>query len=111
MGVRAVVAAGLVLLGAAGCSGAGGPPGGDPETTGVVRTRDGGAFLVESSDGYFEGMSLLGGDPLIYRGSDGAEIGAVGLEEGATVEVWIGGPCAESYPVQCDIEAVRVLDR
>ena len=110
MNVRAVVVAGLVLLGLTACSGDGGPPDADPATTGVVRAGGGGAVLVESSDSYFEGMSLGRGDPRFYRASDGAEIDAGELEDGDTVEVWIGEFCAESYPVQCDIVAVRVLD-
>jgi hypothetical protein len=111
MGVRTHVVAGLVMLGAAGCGGADGPPPGDPATTGVVRTGEGGAVLVQSSDAYFEGMGLLRGDPAIYRGAADEAVDAAALEDGVAVEVWVGDSCAESYPVQCDIVAIRVLDR
>ena len=39
-----------------------------------------------------------GGDPVVIDE----------LDDGMLVDVWVGGPCAESYPVQCDIEALRI---
>ncbi len=32
------------------------------------------------------------------------------LTEGQTVDTWTTGPCAESYPEQCGLEAIRVTD-
>jgi hypothetical protein len=104
--------AGLVLvLGAMGCANAGGLLDRDPDVTGVVAmsSEKDGPVLTQPSDRYFDGMSLLGGDPVIL-GSGGERIPSSELEQGDRVEVWVGDVCAESYPVQCEIEAVRLLE-
>ena len=80
-------------------------PDGPPDVSGTVAT---GPTLVDATDTYYEGMGLLRGEPLIVRESDGAVVPDAELEVAARVDVWIGGPCAESYPVQCEIEAVRI---
>ncbi|WP_193314404.1 hypothetical protein [Georgenia ruanii] len=99
----------LILL--PGCAIPGGVPAREPDATGVVRlgSRPGDAALIESSDSYFEGVILLSGRPPIVRGQRDARIEASDLEPGDRVEVWVGDVCAESCPVQCEIEALRVL--
>lgn len=82
-----------------------------PDVTGRVALTDepGSATLADPSDPYYEGMDLLRGDPLIL-GSDGAAVPSEDLADGDEVEVWIGGPCAESFPVQCEVAALRVKE-
>ena len=67
-----------------------------------------GPVLAEPSDGYYEGMGLLRGDPVIVRSSDGQTVPTSGLENGQEVDVWTDGACAESFPVQCGILALRL---
>lgn len=104
-------AAVLIVLAASGCAADRAVPSRAPDVTGVVAASgpQDGATLAEASDGYYEGMSLLQGDPVLVRGANGERIDPAELEPGDDVEVWVGGACAESFPVQCDIEAVRVL--
>jgi hypothetical protein len=41
--------------------------------------------------------------------ADGVKVGVfAGLAEGQTVDTWVTGPCAESYPEQCTADAIRV---
>ena len=83
----------------------------EPTTTGVVSRPEARAdpTLAEAADPYFEGMGLLGGDPVIIDGSTGDPLAASELEDGAEVAVWTEGACAESYPVQCTVVALEVL--
>lgn len=106
--VPALIGAALLAL-AGGCSATEGVPDRPPDVTGVVAGADepGGPVLAEPSDGYYEGMGLLRGDPILVR-DDGAAVAYSELEDGAPVEVWTEGPCAESFPVQCGIVALRV---
>lgn len=101
----------LLVLVVPGCAAGTDVPARDPDVTGVVVTsgRQDGAALAEASDRYFEGMSLLRGDPVVVRGSSGERIEPTELRPGDEVRVWVAGACAESYPVQCDVEAVQVL--
>ncbi len=64
------------------------------------------AFLPDPDYEYFEGTTfvLTEGIPV-----GGAVEAAADIPEGATIHVW-SGPCAESFPVQCQVEAVEVLD-
>ncbi|TRW44511.1 hypothetical protein [Georgenia yuyongxinii] len=113
MRIRAAAAAALLVLGGAvACAGVGSPPVREPDVTGVVAvvTEQEGPVLTEPSDSYFDGMSLLRGDPVFLRGTSGEEVTLDDLEDGDRVEVWVGDACAESFPVQCTIEAVRLLD-
>jgi hypothetical protein len=102
----------LLLAGCAGTADDGAPavPDRAPDVTGVVGAgeRAGDPVLVEASDAYYEGMGLLRGDPVVVR--DGTEVSPSELRDGTAVEVWTADACAESYPVQCDVEAIRVLD-
>lgn len=74
---------------------------------GLARVR-----LVDASDPYFEGMGLLrpvGPDGEVLLVDEAGSLVAVeDLVEGMPVDVWVGSACAESYPVQCGIEAIRV---
>lgn len=109
MSLRAAARPGLALalLAVCACGSGGEVPGREPEVRGVVSTDFGGTpVLTQSSDGYYEGMSLDRGAPTVVGASDGP---VDELEAGDSVEVWVSGPCAESYPVQCEIEAVRLL--
>ena len=97
-------------LALAGCDGAEpGPPDRTPDVTGRVDgvDRGPGPVLSDASDPYFEGMWLLRADPLIVDAA-GTPLDPAALRAGRTVEVWIEGACAESFPVQCDVVALRV---
>jgi hypothetical protein len=93
-------------------------PARDADVTGVVGTGDeyqSPPYLVEPSDGYYLGMSLVPGMPAITSPGDpiivdvdGSAITALDLKAGDEVAVWTGEACAESFPVQCDIVAIQV---
>lgn len=83
------------------------PPDRPPDVTGVVAGGPEAPALGSASDPYYEGMWLLRGDPAVV-GADGRRLDADALVEGAGVEVWVQGGCAESFPVQCPVVAVRV---
>lgn len=80
-----------------------------PTTTGVVEVTDGTPRIVQSSDDYFEGMALVGPDTRVLD-ADGDRADPSVLVAGARVEVWVDerAGCAESYPVQCTVETVRL---
>lgn len=40
--------------------------------------------------------------------ADGEPITTADLRDGVEVDVWVSSACAESFPVRCGIEAVRV---
>jgi hypothetical protein len=92
----AALALALPLLSLTACSSGGAPD--EPTVTGTVSRADSTITpsLIDASDAYYEGLPLPADD--------------VDLVDGAAVEVWIGSGCAESYPVQCDIDQVRVAD-
>ncbi|MCB7136972.1 hypothetical protein [Cellulosimicrobium marinum] len=100
----------LVATGLSACGGGDtGVPDREPTVTGVAESSGEGAVLVEPSDPYYERMSLDLGDTLLVD-RDGAALDPADVVTGDAVEVWVGEVCAESFPVQCDVEAVRVLD-
>ena len=90
------------------CGAAAVVPDRDPDVTGTVEAGRGGAVLVEPSDRYYERMALVGDGTLVV-GSDGEALDPDDLATGDAVEVWVGEACAESFPVQCDVVAVRVV--
>lgn len=95
-----------VVLAVAACGTGSRLPDREPHVGGVVAPGTSGRVVLrEASDRYYEGMSLDGDHPVV--GSDGED---VELSVGDVVEVWVMGPCAESFPVQCRLEAVRVVD-
>lgn len=79
-----------------------------PTVTGVVAGSARHAALTEASDGYYEGMSLTSPDPRVVDADD-QPISIGDLVTGDEVEVWVGDVCRESFPVQCDLVAVRVV--
>ena len=76
----------------------------------TVRTETGvdALRLTDSSDPYYEGMSLLRGEPVILDPETGDVLDPPELDDGAEVQVWVTGGCLESHPVQCTVEAVGV---
>jgi hypothetical protein len=98
--------AALLLLAACGDSSEELP---DPTVTGVVAgVADGGRpALSAPSDDYYDRMSLVAGDPEVQT-ADGETINLADLRDGDRVSLWITGACAESYPVQCPVDRVRV---
>ena len=81
-----------------------------PDVAGVLAFGDGAVgspHLQRATDGYYEGMNVLLGDPIVVD-ADGDALDRSELADGDGVEVWIDGACAESFPVQCRIAAVRV---
>lgn len=71
---------------------------GDERVTGLL-------FAPEAGYEYFDQTVFTVEDSTTLEGvASRTEIGA-----GDAIEVWTG-PCAESFPVQCDVVAVRVLD-
>lgn len=77
---------------------------GTPDVSGSVER----GTLVDASDDYYEGMDLLL-DEADLVDEDGKELAPQDVLDGAQVEVWTTGSCAESSPVQCGIERVRVV--
>ena len=118
--VLAVLLGGITLAGAvvlSGCTAT--PPSESPSIRGTImsitlpETGPGGNILVEGSkesDTQYDKASItLTGDTDIFD-ADGAPGLSIGdLSEGMRVEAWFSGPVAESYPVQAQAEAVRVL--
>ncbi|MFV0632622.1 MAG: hypothetical protein ACK5NO_00855 [Demequina sp.] len=103
-----MAAAGVAVL--AGC-GSAGVPDREPEAVGAVAevSEDSGTVYVlfepDAGYEYFEGTTFAVGAEVPLEGVDDAgEVAA-----GDRLEVWTG-PCAESFPVQCTVEGVRVLD-
>ncbi|WP_019136148.1 hypothetical protein [Cellulomonas massiliensis] len=80
-----------------------------PSTTGVVEVTDGTPRIVQSSDAYYEGMALLTPATRVLD-AEGDPVDASVLVAGTEVEVWVDERtgCAESSPVQCRVETVRL---
>ncbi|MBN0042295.1 hypothetical protein JN535_19275 [Cellulosimicrobium cellulans] len=96
----------------AGCAaddpdGATAPPDRPADVDGTVDRDEGAPRLVDASDPYYEGMSLLSASTVVLD-ADGARVDGDALVDGDAVEVW-ADVCAESYPVQCQVVAVRVV--
>jgi len=96
----------------AGCAaddpdGAAAPPDRPADVDGTVDRDEGAPRLVDASDPYYEGMSLLSASTVVLD-ADGARVDGDALVDGDAVEVW-ADVCAESYPVQCQVVAVRVV--
>lgn len=77
------------------------PPVCTPEDNDVV-----GTVLVEEQPGVQEGrkISYTATRATTFEGVDGF----ADLAEGQLADTWATGPCAESYPEQCTLEAIRV---
>ncbi len=113
---RALAAAGIGLaaLSLSACGDlVSGAPSRDADAVGTAMqvTTGGGStsvlFAPELGYEYFEGTTfVLDGDVTIT----GAVTDAAQIVAGDRLNVWTQ-ECAESYPVQCNVEAVEVLDR
>jgi hypothetical protein len=84
-----------------------------PNVTGVLEVGgvNGARFrLVEVFDPYFDrgSIEIDARDPVVVSAS-GEPISEDSLIGGMRVEVWVGG-CAESHPVQCIAEAIRIVE-
>jgi hypothetical protein len=82
-----------------------------PEVTGRLAVDDEVVRLAEPSDIYFTEMILVSSqrdDEVLVVDEGGERLAVEDLDDGMLVDVWVGGACAESYPVQCDIEALRI---
>ncbi|WP_061961756.1 hypothetical protein [Demequina flava] len=87
-------------------------PESDPEAVGTadaVAAQDGDvaiSFVPDVGYEYFEGTTFVVGDEVPVGGSAKA---ASDIEAGDAIAVWTD-VCAESFPVQCVVTAVEVLD-
>lgn len=106
--VLAVLASVVLGASAAGCSSGSGLPERDPDVTATIARTTDAAVLTDADDPYYEGMSLA--DDLPVVGGDGAAATVAGLVDGDRVRVWIGGSCAESWPVRCEVVGVEFVD-
>lgn len=78
-------------------------------TVGEVSTSDGVtvlSFVPDAGYEYFLGTLFWVEDSVNVVGPDGDETAASEIPLGARAEVWTE-ECAESFPVQCDVVAVR----
>ncbi|WP_144016056.1 hypothetical protein [Demequina sp. NBRC 110052] len=110
---RILAALAAVTLGAtllAGCEAA--LPSRQPDavgTVGEVSTSDGVtvlSFVPDAGYEYFLGTLFWVDDSVEVIGPEGVSVDASEIVLGAEVEVWTEA-CAESFPVQCDVVAVR----
>ena len=79
-----------------------------PDVVGVVVDDGSGPTLGEPSDEYYEGMSLSSEEAVVLDAA-GERIELAQVVDGDAIEVWIEGDfCAESFPVQCRLAALRL---
>ena len=80
------------------------PPGAGSDVLGTI--------LVEGDLAPGQGRKIsytVTADTKITGTSDGVGVGTFAdLATGQTADTWTTGPCAESYPEQCGLEAIRV---
>lgn len=100
-----------VAMAVAACGSTAPAPVREAEAVGTVVAVDGDAasgvlvaFEPDPGYEYFEGTTFPVGDGDLVGGTRVQE-----LRDGARIEVWVVA-CAESFPVQCDVEAARVVD-
>lgn len=107
-----VMAASAGALALAACAGGSSAPDRDPEAVGTVEVAehvDGASrvgFVPDDGYEYFEGTTFVIDDAVTVSG---AATSASAIEAGDRLEVWTA-ECAESFPVQCAVEHVEVLD-
>lgn len=82
-------------------------PARDPEATATVSLAGDVATLVDVDDAYYDGMALPADSRVVL--ADGSEARTDALDDGDRVRVRVGDACAESYPVQCAVEAAQVV--
>lgn len=84
-----------------------------PQVLGTLRSAEGGEGLVlevpEGGDTYYQGMSVVVGDTTVVASLRGDRaITGADLADGDVVRLWVADGCRESFPVQCDVEAIVV---
>ncbi len=67
------------------------------------------SFIPDAGYEYYSGTIFDVGPEVGVWDADWGTMAATDISAGATIEVW-AAVCAESYPVQCDVTGVRVLD-
>ncbi|WP_163542902.1 hypothetical protein [Occultella kanbiaonis] len=83
----------------------------EPNATGVVSVAGASPKVVDAQPEGFEGMDLAGADdhPVVVDG-DGGRVQVEELVDGDEIEIWIEGECGTSFPVQCEVVAIRIAD-
>jgi hypothetical protein len=79
-----------------------------PDAAGTLLVLDGGGFQLETDDSYFQDASLSFNDDSVLVDAADQPITTSDLTDGTDVEVWTDA-CAESFPVQCTVEALRAI--
>jgi|SRR5690554_1077671 len=108
--MKAVITTLLACALLAGCAAGFNPPSRAPDALGTaaaIETADGvTSVLFEHDSGYeyFEGTTFVLDDEVDVGGKVTA---ASAIEVGDRIDVWTN-ECAESFPVQCQVEAVKV---
>lgn len=108
--MKTVVTTGLVCALLASCASGFNPPDRAPDATGTaagVETSDGVTSVIfehEVGYEYFEGTIFVLDDEVAVGGKVSA---ASAIEVGDRIAVWTN-KCAESFPVQCQVEALKV---
>lgn len=111
-----LLAAAVLALALAGCGGAGGtaPPERPPEYVGILEERDEGRGILVRDEGDACGIWTTPEEGArAFRALGGGEYEEIAWDElpsGATIELWIPGPVAESCPMQGAAEAAAVTD-
>ena len=65
------------------------------------------AFVPDAGFEYFEGTTFEVPADAFPHGEDGVSLAPEDLGVGDHINVWVGA-CAESFPVQCDVERVEL---
>lgn len=83
-----------------------------PASFGRLIEGEAGTLVLEpglDAERYYEGVLVAPRDELpVLVDTTGAPVTQDELQAGQSVWLWIGGPCAESFPVQCELDAVLV---
>jgi hypothetical protein len=65
------------------------------------------AFVPDAGFEYFEGTTFQVPADAFPHGEDGVSLAPDDLSVGDHINVWVGA-CAESFPVQCEVERVEL---
>ena len=87
-------------------------PAGEPTVRGVLVLDENTAMLrlTEPTDPYYERMAVRLDDGIPVTTATGEPADPARVTSGVTVDLWISRGCNESYPVQCSIGAIRLVD-
>ncbi|MFO7243657.1 MAG: hypothetical protein DIU73_002135 [Actinomycetes bacterium] len=111
--VSRALAAAVALVAVAACAPAVSFPGREPDAVGtvtdVVASRDAVTFTLTGDDEaeYFWHAAITVGLHTTVGDDQGRPVALDSIASGSHVSVWVG-ECAESYPVQCTAEALRI---